>query len=255
MLLSIKNIQGYQIQAGDGVLGAVHGFTFDDREWAIRYMIVDTRRWLPGRKVLISPAALDRPDWEEGVVPVSLTRKEVEESPPVGADEPLSRKKEESLRSYYGWSPYWTDRPPGRPRIPGFDNPLPLDPPHVEFRAPVGDGERTRSGLHSSRELRGCTVLAKDGEVGRVTDLIVDDEEWPIRFLVIRANRPEPGREVLVDPFWIEEADWAEGIVHLRLPREAVERSPSFDPSTPVNLEQVTRILDYYGRPQATMKR
>ena len=50
--------------ARDGEIGKVHSFLFDDDNWTIRYLVVDTGRWLPGRKVLIAPTALGRPDWQ-----------------------------------------------------------------------------------------------------------------------------------------------------------------------------------------------
>jgi hypothetical protein len=48
MLHSIKELKGYVIAAEDGEIGRCKDFLFDDRHWAIRYMVVDTRKWLPG---------------------------------------------------------------------------------------------------------------------------------------------------------------------------------------------------------------
>ena len=44
---------GYHIEATDGEIGHVEDFLVEDSSWAIRYMIVDTRNWWPGRKVLV----------------------------------------------------------------------------------------------------------------------------------------------------------------------------------------------------------
>jgi hypothetical protein len=54
MLRSVKELQGYAIRAIDGDIGQVHDFYFDDQSWLIRYLVVDTGNWLPGRRVLIS---------------------------------------------------------------------------------------------------------------------------------------------------------------------------------------------------------
>jgi hypothetical protein len=53
MLLSIKQLQKYSILAADGAIGDSKDFYFDDQAWAVRYLVVDTSVWLPGRKVLI----------------------------------------------------------------------------------------------------------------------------------------------------------------------------------------------------------
>ena len=55
-LRSMNEVVGYHIEANDGEIGHVEDFFVDDRAWCIRYMLVDTRNWLPGRKVLVSPA-------------------------------------------------------------------------------------------------------------------------------------------------------------------------------------------------------
>jgi hypothetical protein len=74
MLRNVKDMRGYSIRATDGEIGKIYGFYFDDQAWIIRYMVADTGGWLSERKVLISPAALDQPDWEKEILPVSLTR-------------------------------------------------------------------------------------------------------------------------------------------------------------------------------------
>ena len=55
-LRSSRAVTGYHIQATDGDIGHVEDFLVDDHSWAIRYMIVDTTNWWPGKKVLVAPA-------------------------------------------------------------------------------------------------------------------------------------------------------------------------------------------------------
>src|ERR1019366_7117855 len=81
MLRNVKDLQGYAIGATDGAIGTVDDRYFDDEGWAIRYLVVDTGGWLSGRKVLISPVAIGPPDWLHQVLPVSLTKAQVEKSP------------------------------------------------------------------------------------------------------------------------------------------------------------------------------
>jgi uncharacterized protein YrrD len=77
MLLSLSGIKGYQLNAQDGKIGRIDDFYFDDRKWKIKYLIVETGGWLPGRKILISSADLyGKPDWLSKTVPVIYASKE-----------------------------------------------------------------------------------------------------------------------------------------------------------------------------------
>ena len=58
MLYRASELKGYTLDAIDSTLGQCSDFLFDDQHWTIRYMVADTRRWLPGRKVLVSPIAM-----------------------------------------------------------------------------------------------------------------------------------------------------------------------------------------------------
>jgi hypothetical protein len=80
MLHSIKQFQGTKLGASDGVIGQIKDFYFDDRNWAVRYLVADTGSWLPGRKVLLTPHALDRLDPAGNLLTVRLTRISYEES-------------------------------------------------------------------------------------------------------------------------------------------------------------------------------
>ncbi len=70
MLISLEEIIGYALQGVDGKLGDVEDFYFDDEGWTVRYLLADTGGWLPGRRVLISPEEVGRPEHEAGVLPV-----------------------------------------------------------------------------------------------------------------------------------------------------------------------------------------
>jgi hypothetical protein len=107
MLRSIISLTGYTIEATDGDIGHVRDLYFDDRSWIIRYLVVDTGTWLPGRKVLISPAALGRPNWQSEKFPVGLTKNQVKNSPDIDTTKPVSRQHEAELHLHYDWPPYW----------------------------------------------------------------------------------------------------------------------------------------------------
>src|SRR5579863_10337071 len=108
MLKNAKDLHGFTIRATDGEIGTVDQFYFDDETWAIRYLTVDTGGWLAGRMVLISPISiLGQPDWPAKRLDVSLTRKQVENSPGVDTHQPVSRQHEIEYLGYYGYPFYW----------------------------------------------------------------------------------------------------------------------------------------------------
>lgn len=67
---------------------------FDDAQWTVRYLVVDTGGWLTGRKILIPPVALGALDWDRHLLNVNLTRDQVEQSPAAEMDKPVSRQWE-----------------------------------------------------------------------------------------------------------------------------------------------------------------
>jgi hypothetical protein len=106
MLWNASALSGYAIEARDGLLGTVSDFLFEDVGWVIRWLVVDTGNWLPGRKVLLPVSALGQPDRALRHFPVELTRQQVKGSPDVDMDQPVSRQVEAHVYSYYGWDPY-----------------------------------------------------------------------------------------------------------------------------------------------------
>jgi hypothetical protein len=106
-LRSTEGVTGYYIEATDGEIGHVKGFVVDDEAWTIRYMEVATRNWWPGKKVLVSPAWIQRVSWGESKVFVRLTREAIQNGPEYIDSKPVTREYEDRLYSHYGQPPYW----------------------------------------------------------------------------------------------------------------------------------------------------
>ena len=107
MLCKTGILMGHTIRATDGELGSVEDFYFDDERWTIRYLVIDTSRWLPGRKVLISPISVTATDYNDKKILVSLTKQQVENSPDIDTHKPMSRQHETDIYDYYGYPYYW----------------------------------------------------------------------------------------------------------------------------------------------------
>jgi hypothetical protein len=106
-LRSTVAVTGYHIEAADGEIGHVDGFVVDDQAWAIRYIEVATRNWWPGKKVLVSPAWIERVSWTDSKVFAALTREAIQKAPEYVGTKPISRDYENRLYLHYGRPPYW----------------------------------------------------------------------------------------------------------------------------------------------------
>jgi len=110
-LRSSREVIGYSVEATDGEIGQIEDFIVEDESWVIRYMIIDTRKWLHwlpgGKKVLVAPTWIDRIDWPESKVIVGLTRDQIKDSPRFDPSTPINREYEVLLHDYYGRPKYW----------------------------------------------------------------------------------------------------------------------------------------------------
>jgi bacterioferritin len=102
--------------------------------------------------------------------------------------------------------------------------------------------------LYSCKALVDATVEARDGEVGHVQDLIVDDDGWAIRYLVVSASDWWLGHDVLVAPPWIQRVSWPDRSVSVDLTREALKQAPWYDPAVPLSREMEVAVYRHHGR-------
>jgi hypothetical protein len=194
MLRSLNSLFGSVIQAVDGDLGCIQDFLFDDCGWTIRYLVVETRTWFFSRLVLISPAAAGQLDWERPELPINVTMEQVRYSPDVDASAPVSLREEIAMSQYYGWPAYWSTDPPVVPIIDAGHPP------------PAGGGGRN---LRSTREIAKYQVCAPEGEPGSIDDLIIEDSNWRICYVVTSAGIWLSGQKPLVATRSIDCVSWS----------------------------------------------
>ena len=248
MLTNATFLKGLAIHATDGELGTVDEFYFDDETWGIRYLTVDTGGWLGGRQVLISPLSVVRTDWQARRLDVSLTKRQVENSPDINTQQPVSRQHEAAYLGYYGYPYYWAG-----PYLwgPGL-YPVNLEIPRAASDAAMLDGirnESTDSHLRSANAVTGYHVQATDGEIGHLDGFVIDDETWAIRYIEVATRNWLPGKKVLVSPGWIERVSWDDSKVYVALSREAIKSCPEYLLSRPLTREYEVRLYAHYGRP------
>ena len=258
MLRQTKDLQDLAILATDGEIGDVEDFFFDNESWAIRYLAVDAGSWLSSRKVLISPISAGKPNWSDKVLPVSLTREQVKNSPNIDTDMPVTRQHETDYLDYYSYPYYWG----GMGLWGGGGYPGMLLPGYAGFGSDTAiraeaDAAQARTEARQRDEdphLRSCEAVvgyhieAGDGEIGHVQGMLVDEESWAIRYLVVNTSNWWLGHDVLVAPQWIKEVSWAEKTVSVDLTRDALKRAPTYDATKPLSREMELAVYKHYGR-------
>lgn len=241
MLIRSKSTRGFKLHGLDGDMGSVDEFYFDDRQWTVRYLVAETGSWLSGRQVLISPLALDSVDRTTHRIGVKLTRQQIEDSPSLETDKPVSRQFEASYNTHYGWPMYW-------------ESPYTWGP---YLNLDLIDGEKTESvksknawnqHLRSTRHVSGYAIHAKDGEIGHVDDFLIDTDDWSIRYIVVDINNWWPGKRMLVSPTWIRGISWLEATVEVDLERELIRDAPEFVDGIEPSREYETKLHLYYER-------
>jgi hypothetical protein len=252
MLWNASGIIGYSISASDGELGTVSDLLFDDATWQIRWVVVDTRHWLLGRKVVLPTSVLGHPHPIDRIFPVRLTKQQIKDSPDIDTEKPVSRQMESNIYDYYGWTPYWGSGF----FLGGFDGHYQggaiastpaLEPGTIE--AEHRDRRQTPRDQHlrSVEAVTGYHLHALDGEIGHVEDFLIEDADWSIHFLLVDTRNWWPGQKVLISPHTVHKVDWVASQVDLTVDRQRVRNSPAYDPTMTVDRAYENHYRGYYG--------
>ncbi len=259
MLRTLNDYENCAIGATDGHIGHVKDLYFDDHTWVVRYLIVDTGSWLSDRQVLISPISIRQADWPAHTLAAAITKEQVENSPDIDTDQPVSRQHELQYLGYYGYPSYW-----GGVGMWGAGMyPFAIVPDQTELPLAAVARERAIAGAQAQREqhrdddphLHSCSAVvgyhihATDGEVGHVDGFLVDDETWAIRYLVVNTSNWWVGHKVLIAPQWIEGVHWSDETVSVDLSREKVKAAPPYDPDAVLDRPREASLYTHYGRP------
>ena len=102
--------------------------------------------------------------------------------------------------------------------------------------------------LRSCKAITGYLIHASDGDIGHVHGMLIDDETWAVRYLVVNTSNWWGGHQMLVAPEWIESVTWANRTVSVKLTRQAVKDAPAFEPTGTLTREDEARLHAHYGR-------
>jgi uncharacterized protein YrrD len=238
--------KGFSIEATDGRMGTVSDFLFDEKTWKLRWLVVDAGNWLKDRKLLLHPSAIEKADVPARALLVKLTRDQVEKSPNIANDEPVSQQMEYRLYGYYGVDPMW-----GGSNYGG--NPVTMPMATFDGADPSTDAQglhhRGDPHLRSLAEVTGYNISATDGEIGHVESFLIDDESWDVRYLVADTRNWWFGRHVLLSPASVQEIVWEEHRMHLNLTCYKIKGSPPWDAANLLDRAYEQMLQAYYGWP------
>ncbi|MCM5557055.1 PRC-barrel domain-containing protein [Pleomorphomonas sp. JP5] len=250
MLWNASKIKGYTVVATDGEIGTVSDLLFDDQSWHIRWLVVDAGTWFTDRRVLLPTSTLGHADETAKTFTVKLTRQQVKDSPDIDTERPVSRQAESDIYGYYGWSPYWG----GGLYVGGYGTGMtaPLMAPtpdmlRVEREATEAQNRRDDPNLRSIDAVVGYYIKATDGDIGHVEDMLVEEADWSIHYLVIDTKNWWPGKKVLLSPRSARDIDWADKTVALNVDRDMVKNSPEYNEATIVDRAFEDRFNAHYN--------
>jgi hypothetical protein len=219
------------------------------------------RSGMASRRVLISPIAINQPNWSEKIFPAAITQEQVKNSPSIDTDKPVSRQHEKEYLGYYGYSHYWVGGSlwgwgvnPGM-MVGGVGSERTATESDRARAEKLGTNADANSAglphnphLRSGNEISSYDVHAEDGDIGHVQGILLDEKSWAIRYLIVNTSNWWLGHQVLVAPQWIVGVSWGDRKVSVGLTRDAVKSSPAYTPGPRMERDEEARIHDHYGR-------
>ncbi|MBN1647937.1 MAG: PRC-barrel domain-containing protein [Spirochaetales bacterium] len=214
MFTGLKKMFKYKILAVNGEIGKVEDFYFDERFNTIRYLVVNTGGFLFKNLVLISPVFINKVFDDEKLVKVNLTKDEIENSPDVDTEKPVSRLYEKEFFKYYKTSPYWT----GFLTWGAAPVPVGLKVPEETGYTKERDTEDDKQHfLRSVNEIFGYKCETRDGRIGYIKDFRIEPESWRIETFLMTAKHLAEGDEIEFDMRWIDRFSYNDKRAYLDL--------------------------------------
>jgi len=201
MLESTHKLIGFALATEDGEIGSIKDFYFDDQYWNIRYLIVETGNWFFGRRVLISPYAIQGLDWDNKLLKVNMTKEQVKNSPTIDMDMPVSKQLEKKLNDYYAW-PYYGSAGMGYPTTG-------MVKVARTVKAEADEDTKADKHLRSYKHVRDYKVYNLDGYLGETADFLVNTADWTLPDLIVELEDAGPDNMFVIPTDKIASIDFS----------------------------------------------
>lgn len=242
MKRSLKRLSGYTLETIDGKNGKVNDFLFDEKQWIIRYLEADFGNLFSSQKILIPRAFLRSPIWENSTFPTELKEDQIKNCPKIDEHLPVSRKYENELFKYYQINPYWATPYGG---LPGnFYTPRLMDVPSEDFSEKGLD-----TILRSFNEVDGYFIHAIDGRLGHIEDLLIDDTDWKITYVIIDTKNWLPwSKKVIIAVDWMDSISYEKKEVKINLKTDTIKDAPEFHSIELLDFRFEQSLYDFYSQ-------
>lgn len=241
MKRSLNALSGYTIETTDGLKGRTKDFLFDEKRWIVRYIEADFGSLFASNKVLIPKAFLETPQWQENHFPIDISKADIEKCPALSDHLTVSRKYEEELSKHYELKPYWLNLHMGP--MGSYYPPRPIEVP-----AKSVDEEELETILRSFMEIGGYQIHARDGNLGHIKDLIIDDEDWQIVYAVADTSNWLPwSKKVLIAIDWMKKISYVSKEVTINLSTDSIKNAPEFNSEKPIDESYEKALFNFYS--------
>jgi sporulation protein YlmC with PRC-barrel domain len=238
MLKRINEILGFKVIAPDGEVGTVDDFYFDDQEWTVRYLVIDSVSPFSDRKVLIPVSEIDRYDFDDQCLTLTSSMVQFENHLDLHSILPVSRQNESELLRYYECSVNHN----GNGSHTGLTSDL------LTERGPAIQTAEWDPHLRSFTEVKRYQCQTVDGLViGDIEDCMIEMDVWFICFAVIDACNLINREKVLLPSAWIRLVNMVFKQIRFDLTIEEVSNSPVYDLTVPIDFSFKIMLLDHYG--------
>jgi uncharacterized protein YrrD len=224
-LQRIAELTAFSVSASDGEIGSINDILFDDTNWRVRYLVIRSGGWLDERMVLVIPHAFLSADLTERAIQLPLSREQIQQSPAIDTDPPVYRQQ--ALAAATVFPPMWAT-------YSGMYEPF-LFPYALLGMRDVENGAADKPPqyhhdphLRSAHEVIGYRIEDDAGEAGQVTDLILDDEDWTIRYAVIQTGSWFARKQTLAPTSNMAEISWHRRVLKTTLLREQLVSGPEY---------------------------
>lgn len=217
LLFSTNDLSGFEVQGNDQSVGEIGGFLFHPKTWNLEYLIVSRGIWPLNKERYLPVEVLETPVNLEETIHVDLNHEEVES---------LQNEIRGDIKTrIYTEHPiqYWRDEkyPKVIPWLDPFAISAVFRQRKLDGAANLDDPDEPKN-LRYSDDVKGYQVNAKDKSMGKVVDLIIDADQWAIRYVVIE----EVDEKFMLPPAWVKNINPAAETINLNLNRQIVLESP-----------------------------
>ena len=215
-MISTSELTSYKLQAEDGKAGAIKDVLFDDGRWTVRHFVVESGGLLAKHKVILDPMEAMEPDPDEKVLPVRLTKDEIKRHPIPESDPPLSHSTKRAG--------------PDAMRSAGAGSMIGTNPTELTMSAaPAYESSYIDPDprLRSVSDVQDYKLRAGDMEVGKVTDFVLNPENWSVPYAVVHLE--DEGRKVLLPTEQISKIGFPDRILETEVMLDALREAQPYE--------------------------